>query len=629
MKLPIIYGFIALIASSHAFELNWSSIVQTSEDPPPLQQLSLEQTQPISIQAVDDTAITISGESVDIDILANDILPNGNNVSIKLRERGNNGICVIHDDTQFIVYYPMHRYAGYDECQYILCDTSDSSSSEDNCDVATVTVTIVKSTEFQQEEIEVDGNRPVLPLPSVEEILDGLDVTGLPETKPPIEEEKGDSNDFNLLDLNDAVVVEDSNDTTCRDLGQVAAQVISDEYCPSENGEVSPTLPTPNDEASCRSVAYGTCEGAIYSYVKKNGCSPPTSALLQLQSQCKDQVDLLYRHSVNVNDIADPALILPSDSNENDVAVEALTFTTNNDALNSFHCPPGQSSITIEVQADKYGDDTTWTLVREYEDGTTELVLEGGPYDSNGFDSRHVCAPKPSLWRFAISDQYGDGFCCKHGNGYYTIFLDNVKVVHVTHFADTIENVINVGYDPNPVMTERDHAYLIAHNKRRKKWHEMHNVSYVPLQWSPKLAEMSLKWANELLDDCDSTGIEHEPGVAEGENLAKNHGNYGEWGQLYPPENIVRRWVDFEETWPWPANAHLTQALWRASKYMGCGESVKDWRGGKCRVQVCRYAKSGNCDMGSYNTTEGMDWLTPMLALNSPCEPSCPPEGCY
>ena len=39
-----------------------------------------------------------------------------------------------------------------------------------------------------------------------------------------------------------------------------------------------------------------------------------------------------------------------------------------------------QSSITIEVHADKFGDDTTWTLVREYENGALELVLEGGPY---------------------------------------------------------------------------------------------------------------------------------------------------------------------------------------------------------------------------------------------------------
>lgn len=128
------------------------------------------------------------------------------------------------------------------------------------------------------------------------------------------------------------------------------------------------------------------------------------------------------------------------------------------------------------------------------------------------------------------------GFCCKHGDGFYSIYLDNVKLIHVTHFGSSNEDVISVGYDPSPLMSDRDYAYLVAHNNRRKKWHRMHNVSYVPLQWSPKLAEMSLKWAYELLDDCDSSGIEHEPGIEEGENLAKNHGTGG-WGQLYPPEN--------------------------------------------------------------------------------------------
>ena len=28
-----------------------------------------------------------------------------------------------------------------------------------------------------------------------------------------------------------------------------------------------------------------------------------------------------------------------------------------------------------------------------------------------------------------------------------------------------------------------------------------------------------------------------------------------------------------------------------SSPLLGCGESVKDYMGGKCRVQVCRYAK--------------------------------------
>ena len=141
--------------------------------------------------------------------------------------------------------------------------------------------------------------------------------------------------------------------------------------------------------------------------------------------------------------------------------------------------------------------------------------------------------------------------------------------MNVDHFTHNSTQVINIGYDPKPSMTQRDTEYLRAHNKRRRTWHEMHNKTYVPLQWSQKLAEESLVWAYELLNECNSTDIEHEHGVLEGENLAKNVGNFAGWGQLYPPENIVRRWVDFEVGWLYPANAHLTQALWRGSKYMG------------------------------------------------------------
>ena len=30
-------------------------------------------------------------------------------------------------------------------------------------------------------------------------------------------------------------------------------------------------------------------------------------------------------------------------------------------------------------------------------------------------------------------------------------------------------------------------------------------------------------------------------------------------------------------------------------------------------MQVCRYAQAGNCDMGRYDATEGVNWLIPML----------------
>ena len=47
--------------------------------------------------------------------------------------------------------------------------------------------------------------------------------------------------------------------------------------------------------------------------------------------------------------------------------------------------------------------------------------------------------------------------------------------------------------------------------------------------------------------------------------------------------------------------------LWRASRYLGCGKAERDYRGGKCQVQVWWYAQAGNCDMRRYNATEGVN----------------------
>lgn len=99
--------------------------------------------------------------------------------------------------------------------------------------------------------------------------------------------------------------------------------------------------------------------------------------------------------------------------------------------------------------------------------------------------------------------------------------------------------------------------------------------------------------------------------------MAKNKGTGG-WGELYPADKITGRFIDREVEIGYPNNYHLTQvgffllcgrlilqlkraflcdccfafqALWRASKYVGCGESEMPWGGGTCRIQVCRYSK--------------------------------------
>ena len=117
--------------------------------------------------------------------------------------------------------------------------------------------------------------------------------------------------------------------------------------------------------------------------------------------------------------------------------------------------------------------------------------------------------------------------------------------------------------------------------------------------------------------------------------------------QLYDPDKIVGRFVDREEGLPWARNGHLTNVIWRPTKYVGCAEANKIYyttngAGEKvsnhCRAQVCRYAKPGNCSMGRYKfdsptSIDGIvnshDWETPMLMDDSPCKPDCPPEGCY
>ncbi|KAL7439291.1 hypothetical protein ACHAXH_004638, partial [Discostella pseudostelligera] len=309
--------------------------------------------------------------------------------------------------------------------------------------------------------------------------------------------------------------------------------------------------------------------------------------------------------------------------------IETTNFEDGIPFTNPTDCPANETLFSIEIQTDKHGEDVTWELYSLTPVSTgvvrKKILKKGGSYDTYSYDMIETCLASPAKYGFTIYDAYGDGVCDYDRGicGYYKLYLDGREIVHVTHYGYNNTNAINVGFDPTPSMTTRHMEYLVAHNIRRREWHEKYNTSYVPLLWSPRLADDSLRWALKLLDDCEVPGVEHEPGVAEGENLAKNLGleyenGTASWGQLYPPENIVQRWVEREAGWDYPKNAHLTQALWRSSKYLGCGESEKNYPGGKCRVQVCRYARAGNCDMTRFNATEGENWLTPMLKDSSP-----------
>lgn len=98
------------------------------------------------------------------------------------------------------------------------------------------------------------------------------------------------------------------------------------------------------------------------------------------------------------------------------------------------------------------------------------------------------------------------------GDGYVKISIDEREVLHFKNFGRQVSEIIKVGYNPSVYMTRRQKQYLKEHNKRRKYWHQSNNVTYVPLNWSPSLAEESRVYAVKLLDACNTRGILHEPG---------------------------------------------------------------------------------------------------------------------
>ena len=223
-------------------------------------------------------------------------------------------------------------------------------------------------------------------------------------------------------------------------------------------------------------------------------------------------------------------------------------------------------------------------------------------------------------------------------------------------------------------MTDRDRQFLISHNTRRKVWHERYGKSYVPLKWDNSLKADAKVWAEHLLASCGK-GMYHDPNTSYGECATANQGT-GSFAKLHTPDEIVRRYVEREEGWQFPKNSHLTQVLWRSTKYVGCAEASKSMGQGKmCHTQVCRYARPGeeirsyhrdaqnacatrppdhslstfhpppsfdrilqhpfslllgNCNMGKYKSDRADWWIEPMMMEEGGlCGPACPPNGCH
>jgi len=88
---------------------------------------------------------------------------------------------------------------------------------------------------------------------------------------------------------------------------------------------------------------------------------------------------------------------------------------------------PGiQKQVEIEIKTDNYPGETSWQV---YPNSSSIVVLSGASYTENrtiytSSEYFPVCS-----YTFVIKDFYGDGICCKHGNGYYKVLVDGNEVL--------------------------------------------------------------------------------------------------------------------------------------------------------------------------------------------------------
>jgi len=311
------------------------------------------------------------------------------------------------------------------------------------------------------------------------------------------------------------------------------------------------------------------------------------------------------------------------------------SFMGGNNSAQTFSGDSGfvsKSCYNVKVYAliDDFGKETTFKITKNGQSGA--VWKDEKSLGANEEKTFNVGCLEPGDYELTVTDI--DGLCCKNGDGEYKLIIEGEDLIKGGSFSGQESHTFKVGHDWGAGMESRDWEYLIAHNDRRQDYHTRCNDRYCdkkyrPLKWSAGLAADAKQYAKQLLDTCDTTGIKHESGIEQGENLAKNKG-FGEWGQLYPADKIVKRFVDNEAKWAWTKNAHLTQALWYPTRYLGCAESVKTMdNGATCRMQVCRYAKAGNCQMGKFDSHVWPNHESAMMQDDSPCGPMCPPEGCY
>ncbi|CAJ1933884.1 unnamed protein product [Cylindrotheca closterium] len=83
--------------------------------------------------------------------------------------------------------------------------------------------------------------------------------------------------------------------------------------------------------------------------------------------------------------------------------------------------------IQIQIQLDDFAAETRWEL---WQTDPPRIISQGGNYENNALIEEEHCLADDGVHYLKFFDEFGDGFCCGKGFGYYKVWYNNQLLYH-------------------------------------------------------------------------------------------------------------------------------------------------------------------------------------------------------
>lgn len=91
----------------------------------------------------------------------------------------------------------------------------------------------------------------------------------------------------------------------------------------------------------------------------------------------------------------------------------------------------GKAYFQLNLLTDDYGGETSWSLKNA---ASGQTVESGSDFGSNADYPFSACINRGVDYIFEVEDTHGDGICCAHGQGSYSVSIDGEEIASGGNF---------------------------------------------------------------------------------------------------------------------------------------------------------------------------------------------------